>query len=107
PATIIGLLLAPVVTGFILAFGLGFLARFNAIAIRSPEQLAYGLPEKLERLLWLPWPIAVGSSALLVLTVLSWKLRGGTVTDRLVLVVVALCSILFAAQLGYFHLLPL
>ncbi|MCP4895782.1 MAG: beta-lactamase family protein [bacterium] len=107
PATIIGLLLAPVVTGFILAFGLGFLARFNAIAIRSPEQLAHGLPEQLERLLWLPWPIAIASTVLIALTMLSWKLRGGTVTDRLVLVVVALCSILFAAQLGYFHLLPL
>jgi CubicO group peptidase (beta-lactamase class C family) len=105
PVAITGLFLALLDSGFIVTFGFGFMARFNALAFRAPEQLAYGLPEQLERLLWLPWAVVAASTALVVCTLLVWKLHRGTAMDRLVLMVVAVCSILFVAQLGYFNLL--
>jgi len=101
-----GLILTPLVTGLIIWFGFGFMARFNGIARNSPELLAYGLPPELGRLLWLPWAILLYSGALWGVAGWMWIRRQGRVSDRLLLAVAALSSVAFIILLRHFHLLP-
>lgn len=101
-----GLILVPVVSAFSIWFGFGFMARFNGIAMGSPELLAYGLPPELGRLLWLPWAILLYSLALWGVTGMTWIRRKGRIPDRLLLAVASLSSVAFIVLLRHFHLLP-
>lgn len=101
-----GLVLAPVVSALSIWFGFGFMARFNGIAMGSPELLAYGLPPELGRILWLPWAILLYSVALWGVTGMTWVRREGRISDRLLLTVVTLSSVALIVLLRHFHLLP-
>jgi CubicO group peptidase (beta-lactamase class C family) len=99
-------LVLPSVAG-ILAFGFGFMGRFNALAMTAPEALAAGMPQELARLLWLPWAVAGCSVVLAAVAVASWRkpslVRLG---DRLLLSIVSLCAVVFTLLLHYFNMLP-
>jgi CubicO group peptidase (beta-lactamase class C family) len=102
-----GLVVAAGLILAILAFGFGFMAKFNAMAMDRPETLAYGLPDALSRLLWLPWVVAAGSAVLLGIVPIAWTRRDGVpVSDRWLLTFVTLCGVAFSALLVRFHLLP-
>jgi CubicO group peptidase (beta-lactamase class C family) len=105
----VGLVVAVGLVLEILAFGFGFMAKFNAMAMDRPETLAYGLPVTLSRLLWLPWAVAAGAVLLLAVTLRAWSRRGREqvrVSDRLLFAVVASCGVALSALLVHFHLLP-
>jgi hypothetical protein len=102
-----GLALAIATLAGILIFGFGFMAKFNAMAMKTPEVLAYGLPNALSRLLWMPWAIAACTLALVAATTLTWT-RSPSVRliDRLFMSVVSACALVFTALLISFHMLP-
>lgn len=102
-----GLLLTAVTVTATLVFGFGFLARFNALAMQDPVQLAYGLPQGLSRFLWLPWGIGACTVLLLAVGLASWR-RGADVrlSDRLLVTVAALCASSFTWLLVHFSFLP-
>jgi hypothetical protein len=88
-------------------FGFGFLARFNALAMQDPMQLAYGLPPQLTRLLWLPWGIGAGTALLVGVAIASWYRRTDVrLIDRLLFTVTGICQGMFVALLIHFSLLP-
>ena len=102
-----GLGLVSLVTGLDLAFGFGFMARLNAMAIAAPEVLALGLPAELAQMLWLPWVIAASSLCLVTATLHAWwKTPSTPLTDRILMSVASVCSVGFAALLVYFRMLP-
>jgi hypothetical protein len=88
-------------------FGFGFLARFNAIAMRDPAQLAYGLPQNLANLLWLPWAIGACTVLLLGVAMVSWHRRASMRwIDRLLFTVTGLSQSVLVAILIHFSFLP-
>jgi hypothetical protein len=102
-----GLVLVATATGSLVAFGFGFLARFNAMAMIDPTPLVYGLPPRLGRLLFLPWVIAASAIVLSVIAVASWQRRRGVrLLDRMLFTVTGICAIIFVVMLMQFSLLP-
>jgi hypothetical protein len=91
----------------LLTFGFGFMARFNALAMTRPEELAYGLPEALGQLLWLPWLLGACSVALAGTAVMGWLQRQSVEwMDRVLVTLVSACALLFTALLVHFRFLP-
>ncbi|MHC5005412.1 MAG: serine hydrolase domain-containing protein, partial [Planctomycetota bacterium] len=88
-------------------FGFGFLARFNAMAVRDPVALACGLPDSLSRLLWVPWLILASALALGAVTARAWARRSERrLADRLLMSATLPCVLLFLLALVHFNLLP-
>jgi CubicO group peptidase (beta-lactamase class C family) len=103
----VGVSLSAAAVGVTCFFGFGFLARFNAIAMRDPVQLAYGLPENLATLLWLPWAIGACTVLLLMVGIASWRRRSEVRRiDRLLITVTGICQTVFVAMLIHFSFLP-
>lgn len=99
--------IAAATSGATIAFVFGFAARFNGMARSAPEELAYGMPEALSGLLWLPWAVLAGMLLLLGVTTAAWLQRRTYRTlDALVLTVVTLCTVLSVVMLIQFHMLP-
>ncbi len=94
-------LAAVIVTSSMLLYGFGFLARLNRMAMDSPEELGYGLPESLAALMPLAWAFPVLAFVTLVLA-----RRKSAFADRMLLTVTGLCTALFSALLVHFNLLP-
>lgn len=82
-------------------YGFGFLAPFNRMAMESPEELGYGMPEALSGLVPLAWAIPVLAVLSLVLAA-----RKCAMPDRVLLLMTGLAAASFSALLFHFNLLP-
>ncbi|MEZ5465308.1 MAG: serine hydrolase domain-containing protein [Lysobacteraceae bacterium] len=101
----LAMLVATGSTVVMLLLAFGFFARFNAMAMRDPQALAYGLPESLAIWQHLAWPSVLLALLSVLFALRSW-MQGQRWLDRIVLSLVAICGVGFAFFLQHFHALP-